>query len=352
LLRQNCLILQIARIDAPSVRRHADNRRNRSPRVNTMSHLSPSELIAQQSLHAPQNELADRIARLAPSDGIHNTALPQLQLVRISTLTPCSPTVYEPRLCIVVQGRKIAMLGDQTYHYDPLNYLVVSMTLPMLGQVIEATPEKPYLCLRLDIDPEQIADLIMDTEPADSSRLGNNGNGTGSTCAAFAARVTPPLLDAVLRLMRLLDDPDDLRILSSMAMREIFYRVLLGDLGHHLRDLAVRDSSPQRIAKAVELLRQRYLEPLRIETLARSVHMSVSSLHHNFKAATTLSPLQYQKQLRLHEARRLMLAEGLEAATAAHRVGYESPSQFSREYKRLFGAPPRSEISQVRLAAR
>lgn len=313
-----------------------------------MNHLSPSELIAQQALHAPQTELADRIARLAPSDGIHNTALPQLQLVRISTLTPCSPTVYEPRLCIVVQGRKIAMLGDQTYHYDPLNYLVVSMTVPMLGQVIEATPEKPYLCLRLDIDPEQIADLIMDTEAA----AHGSGDGAGSTCAAFAARVTPPLLDAVLRLMRLLDDPADLRILGSMAMREIFYRVLLGDLGHHLRDLAVRDSGPQRIAKAVELLRQRYLEPLRIETLARSVHMSVSSLHHNFKAATTLSPLQYQKQLRLHEARRLMLAEGLEAATAAHRVGYESPSQFSREYKRLFGAPPRSEISQVRLAAR
>jgi AraC-like DNA-binding protein len=316
-----------------------------------MTHLSPSEVIAQQALHAPQTELADRIARLAPGDGIHGTALPQLQLVRISTLTPCSPTVYEPRLCIVVQGRKIAMLGDQTYHYDPLNYLVVSMTLPMLGQVIEATPEKPYLCLRLDIDPEQIADLIMDTE-ASAGRGGDNGNGAGATCAAFAARVTPPLLDAVLRLMRLLDDPEDLRILAPMAMREIFYRVLLGDLGYHLRDLAVRDSGPQRIAKAVELLRQRYLEPLRIETLARSVHMSVSSLHHNFKAATTLSPLQYQKQLRLHEARRLMLAEGLEAATAAHRVGYESPSQFSREYKRLFGAPPRSEISQVRLATR
>ena len=242
----------------------------------------------------------------------------------------------------------ITNIGSNVYVYDPLHYLVVSMTVPMLGQVIEATPEKPYLCLRLDIDPEQIADLIMDTEAA----ANGSGDGAGSTCAAFAARVTPPLLDAVLRLMRLLDDPADLRILGSMAMREIFYRVLLGDLGHQLRDLAVRDSGPQRIAKAVEMLRQRYLEPLRIETLARSVHMSISSLHHNFKAATTLSPLQYQKQLRLHEARRLMLAEGLEAATAAHRVGYESPSQFSREYKRLFGAPPRSEISQVRLAAR
>ncbi|RPE79481.1 AraC family transcriptional regulator [Vulcaniibacterium tengchongense] len=311
-----------------------------------MSLLSPSETIAQQSLTAPQAELADRIARSTPGDGIHPTALPQLQLVRCSRPTPCTPNVFEPRLCIVVQGSKIALLGDQVYHYDPLNYLVVSMTLPMMGQVVEATPEKPYLCLRLDIEPEQIAGLLLDT----GAQAGASP-GAGSARAAYAARVTPALLDAVLRLMRLLDEPEDLPVLAPMAMREIFYRVLLGDLGHHLRAVAMHDSRPQRIAKAVELLRQRYLEPLRIEELARSVHMSVSSLHHNFKAATTMSPLQYQKQLRLHEARRLMLTEGLEASAAAHRVGYESPSQFSREYKRLFGAPPRAEIAQIRAAA-
>lgn len=308
-----------------------------------MSALSPSEAIAQQSLTAPQAELADRIARLTRVDGIHPTALPQLHLARMSAPTPCAPNVYDPRLAIVVQGRKIAMLGEQVYTYDPLHYLVVSMTLPMMGQVVEATPEKPYLALRLDIDPEQIASLLLDA--------GVQAGAGGNARPAFAARVTPPLLDAVLRLMRLLDEPDDLPVLAPMAIREICYRVLLGELGHHLRAIAVRDSRPQRIAKVVELLRQRYLEPLRIEDLARAVHMSVSSLHHNFKAATTMSPLQYQKQLRLHEARRLMLAEGLEASAAAHRVGYESPSQFSREYKRLFGAPPRAEISQVRATA-
>jgi AraC-like DNA-binding protein len=307
-----------------------------------MNGMTSSRTIAQNSLAAPQAELADRIARLTQpmGDGIHPTALPQLQLARASTPTPCLPNVFEPRLCVVVQGSKTALLGGQIYHYDPLHYLVVSMTLPMVGQVLEATPEKPYLSLRLDIDPEQIASLLLDT----TGQTGPNDIG----CAAYAARTTPQLLDAVLRLMRLLDEPQDLPVLAPMAIREIFYRVLLGELGQSLRAIAVRDSRPQRIARAIELLRQRFNEPLRMDELASAVHMSVSSLHHNFKATTTMSPLQFQKQLRLHEARRLMLAESLEASAAAHRVGYESPSQFSRDYKRLFGAPPRTEISQVR----
>lgn len=307
-----------------------------------MSEMTPPRAIAPHALAAQQAELADRIARLTRplGDGIHPTVLPQLQLARSSAPTPCAPNVFEPRLCIVVQGSKIAMLGGQVYHYDPLHYLVVSMTLPMMGQVVEATPEKPYLSLRLDIDPEQIASLLLDT--------GGQTARPGIARAAFAAQVTPQLLDAVLRLMRLLDDPQDLPVLAPMAIREIFYRVLRGELGQHLRAVAVRDSRPQRIARAVELLRQHFQEPLRLGELARAVHMSVSALHHNFKAATTMSPLQFQKQLRLHEARRLMLAEGLEASAAAHRVGYESPSQFSRDYKRLFGAPPRTEVSQVR----
>jgi AraC-like DNA-binding protein len=290
--------------------------------------------------------LAELIARIARStasgDGVHATALAPLQLMRMSAPTPCMPTLYEPRLYVVVQGSKVATLGAHQYRYDPLHYLVVSMTLPMIGQVIEASPGKPYLCLRLDIDPACIARLLLDS--ADSGAVtGSAGGGE----AAYTAQVTAPLLDAVLRLMRLLDTPDDLPVLAPMAIREILYRVLQGDLGGHLRALALNDGQPQRIAQAVALLRERYLEPLRIETLARHVHMSVSALHHGFKAATAMSPLQYQKQLRLHEARRLML-QGLAAAAAAHRVGYESPSQFSREYKRLFGASPRAEVAQMR----
>jgi AraC-like DNA-binding protein len=311
-----------------------------------MSHVISSELIAQHSLNAQQNELVDRIARLASEDGVHDTALAPLKLARRSAPTSCAPNLYEPCLCIVVQGSKIAILGKQIYQYDPLNYLVVSMTLPMLGQVTEATPEKPYLSLRLNIDLEQIAALIMDVDAQTEAE-----RSAPAASAAYAARVSPSLLEAVLRLMRLLDTPEDLRVLAPAAIREIFYRALLGDLGHRLRDLVVSDSRSHRIAHAVELLRQHYLEPLRIDTLAQAVHMSASSLHHHFKSATAMSPLQFQKQLRLHEARRLMLVEGLEASTAAHRVGYESPSQFSREYKRLFGAPPRSEIVQVRSSA-
>ncbi len=286
-------------------------------------------------------ELADRIARLTPGDGIHATAIDALSLVRISTPTACTPVVYEPRLCIVAQGSKVAMLDGQTYHYNPLNYLVVSVTLPVFGQVVEATPEHPYLCLRLDIDPDEVAGLIADTADQDSTQAGVDPG-------LYAARVNRPLMDAVLRLMSLLDTPRDLPVLAPMAQREILYRVLTGDLGHRLRAIAATDGRSSRIARAVSTLRQRYLQPLSIDELASSVHMSTSSFHHQFKAVTTMSPLQFQKHLRLHEARRLMMAGGMEAMSAARQVGYESPSQFSREYKRLFGAPPRFEAGRAR----
>lgn len=305
------------------------------------SHAS-AETIALRAEHAQQTELADRIARLAPEDGMHPTAIPQLYLVRISSPQPCSPVLYEPRLGIIAQGSKLVMLSGDTYRCDPLHYLVVSMTLPVIGQVIEATPEKPYLSLRLDIDLDELSALMLDAEPP----AHNIDRGM------YVARADTSLLDASLRLMRLLENPRDLRVLAPASLREIFYRLLIGDLGHRLRDLATAGSRSNRIVRAVAHLRERYQQPLSIEELADALHMSTSSLHHQFKAATSMSPLQFQKQLRLHEARRLMLMEGLEANTAAHRVGYESPSQFSREYKRLFGAPPRAEIGQVRTIRR
>lgn len=291
------------------------------------------------AIPAAQAELARRIARFTPTDGVHDTAVPALKLIRASAPTTCTPSVYEPRLCIVAQGSKIALLGGETYHYDPLHYLVVSVTLPMVGQVVQATPEEPYLCLRLDVDPDLLGQLIFDSGSMAPASLDRG---------LYSAHAHPTLLDAVLRLMRLLDAPADLPVLAPLALREIFYRVLIGELGHRLRDLATVDHRSHRIARAVHLLRQRYLSPLSIDSLASEVHMSTSSLHRQFKSVTTMSPLQFQKQLRLHEARRLMLVEGLEATSAAHRVGYESPSQFNREYKRLFGAPPRSEVERIR----
>jgi AraC-like DNA-binding protein len=252
------------------------------------------------------------------------------------------PTVCQPSLAFVVQGRKRALLNDEVFYYDALNYLVVSVTLPMMGQVVEATTDRPFLSLRLDLDLEEIARLLLE--------LGDRGAAPVAAAdrGLFVARMDEPLLDAVLRMVKLLDAPEDIAVLAPAVQREIYYRVLRGELGQRLVDLAERDSGNHRIVRAIEWLKQRYAEPLRIEVLADAVHMSPSALHHRFKAVTAMSPLQYQKHLRLHEARRLMFAEGIECATAGHRVGYESPSQFSREYRRLFGAPPSVEIARLR----
>ena len=288
-----------------------------------------------------QAELADRIARNAATDGVHPTAVPGLSLVRASAPSQPLPAVYHPSLCLVVQGRKRALLGDAAYVHDPLHYLVVSMTLPMTGQVIEASAAKPYLCLRVDVDPALVNELLRQLGPAAPPRADDPR-------ALFLARTSGPLLDAVLRLVRLLDTPGEAAVLAPLALREIHYRVLVGELGQRLRGLCETDAPAQRVARAIELLKARYAEPLRVGELAAAAHMSPSSLHQRFKAATALSPLQFQKQLRLQEARRLMLVDGLEAATASRRVGYESPSQFSREYRRLFGAPPRREVVAMR----
>jgi AraC-like DNA-binding protein len=288
-------------------------------------------------------ELSARVARLAPFDGTHSTALPSLALTRGSVPTTCMPTVYQPCLAVVVQGRKRAVLNEEVFHYDALNYLVVSVTLHGLAQVLEATPEHPYLSLRLNLDLEEIARLVLE--------LGDLGPSPAATDRGlFVARLDEPLLDAVLRMVKLLDTPEDIAVLAPVVQREIYYRVLRGDLGSRLIDLAQSEGCNHRIVRAIEWLKQHYAVPLRIEELAGAVHMSPSALHHRFKAVTAMSPLQYQKHLRLHEARRLMFADGIESATAGHRVGYESASQFSREYRRLFGAPPRSEIARLREA--
>jgi AraC-like DNA-binding protein len=290
-----------------------------------------------------QQELAARVARLTPFDGTHQSALPSLALTRGSGPTLCMPTVYQPCLGIVVQGRKRAILNDEVFHYDALNYLVVSVTLPAMGQVLEASPEHPYLSLRLNLDLEEIARLVLE--------LGDRGPPPATADRGlYVARLDEPLLDAVLRMVKLLDAPEDIEVLAPVVQREIYYRVLRGDLGSRLVDLAQSEGGNHRVVRAIEWLKQHYAAPLRIEELAGAVHLSPSALHHRFKAVTAMSPLQYQKHLRLHAARRLMFADGIECATAGHRVGYESASQFSREYRRLFGAPPRVEIARLREA--
>lgn len=304
----------------------------------------PSNVVpSRHGLEAQQAELADRIARTATTDGVQATTIAALSVIRASTPSQPLASVYHPSLCVVVQGRKRALLGDEVYVYDPLNYLVVSMSLPVVGQIIEATTIRPYLCLRIDLDPALVSELIAQIGSG-APRRADDGR------ALFLARTSAPLLDAVLRLVRLLAAPEDAAVLAPLALREIHYRVLLGELGWRLRSVCEVDGASQRVARAIEWLKARYAEPLRIEDLAAAAHMSASSLHQRFRAATATTPLQFQKQLRLQEARRLMLIEGIEAAAAGHRVGYESPSQFSREYRRLFGAPPKREVAARRVA--
>lgn len=302
--------------------------------------MQPDQL---DELAARQLELASLIKRKTPSEGMHDTLIEGLSLAYTAAPSLPMPTLYRPCLCIIAQGRKEIRLGAEQYFYDPLNYLVASVTLPVTGQVVEATPEVPYLSLKLDIDPAMISSLLAEAGPIGLPNPGANR-------ALFVDCLDPSMLDAVIRLLRLLDTPRDAAMLAPLALREIFYRLLRSPQGQRLRELVMADSQSHRIARAIEWINQHYDKPLRIEELAREVNLSASTLHHRFKAVTALSPLQYQKQLRLQEARRLMFSEGLEAASASFRVGYESPSQFSREYSRLFGAPPLRDMHRLRNA--
>jgi AraC-like DNA-binding protein len=292
----------------------------------------------QNSLSMPP-ELVALATEFAPADGGHDTAIPGLQLLRLDEPGALLPARYEPGLVIVLQGRKQARLGGQTLVYDALHHLVVSVTMLPLSQVIEASRDRPYLCVRLQADPREIGSLVTASPETLAPAMPAQG--------LELARTSPELLDATLRLLRLLKAPKDAPVLAPLVLREIYYRVLTGELGPRLRQLSVADSHAQRIARAIDLLKRRFAEPLRVEDVAKAAAMSPSSFHEHFKQITTMSPLQYQKQLRLHHARGLMLGQGLDEAEAGHRVGYESASQFSREYRRMFGAPPRAEVRQT-----
>ncbi|WP_406695680.1 AraC family transcriptional regulator [Singulisphaera sp. Ch08] len=288
-------------------------------------------------------ELAALVERFTGQDGVHPTAIAPLCLYRYSTSSPQYQGIYEPGLCIIAQGSKLVMLGGETYRYDRARFLLVSVDLPVVSQVIDSSPESPYLSLKIDLDPGQIGDLLMDLGPSQTQDV-PLGRGMAVGPIEF------PLLDAVVRLLHLLDNPRDIGILAPLALREITYRLLMGEEGARLRQIAAEDGQAQRIATAIRWIKRNFAQPFRIEALAREVHMSSSGLHHHFKAVTAMSPLQYQKQLRLQEARRLMLSEALDAAAAGYRVGYESPSQFSREYRRFFGEPPQRDLKSLRKA--
>ncbi len=290
---------------------------------------------------AALDELARLIARFSNSDGIHITGFPALSIIRGSEKTAPLHTVYEPSICLVAQGRKWVMLGEETYGYGPSDYFAVSVGLPISGQVAEASPEQPYLAAQLHIDPQQVADL-MPAKPAERGSYTSAGRGL------CVSRAGTDMLDAFVRLLRLLETPHDLNVLAPMAAREILYRALHDEQNHALRQMLPGAGRAAAIAEVIRRIRQAYAEPLRIGELAGFAGMSPSSLHRYFREVTAMSPLQFQKRIRLQEARKMLLSEPVQAAEAAFRVGYESPSQFNREYVRLFGLPPLSDVRRLR----
>jgi AraC-like DNA-binding protein len=286
-------------------------------------------------------EMAALITRFTDGvEGARSTAVRGLGLYRASAPTQRLHGVHNPCVCVIAQGAKRVMLGDEVYLYDRARYLAASVDLPVSGQVIEASPEKPYLALKLDVAPQEIAALLLEAPPPQSGDA-------APTRGLFLSRIDADLLDAFVRLLRLLDTPGDIPALEPGLRREILYRMLKSEQGHRLRQIATSSAHSTRIAKTIDWLRNNFREPLRIEELAAQANMSTSSFHEHFRAVTAMSPLQFQKQLRLQEARQLLMSEALDAATAGHRVGYESPSQFSREYARLFGAPPAADRKRL-----
>jgi AraC-like DNA-binding protein len=288
-------------------------------------------------------KLASAVAGQAAVDGVYGTAVPALWLSRFSAPSDLAALVYEPCLCMVAQGAKEVLLADETYRLDAAQSLLVSVDLPVTARVIEASPSRPYLAVRLALDLAVVVELLADgtTTPA----LGPPARAIAMTPAES------PLLDAVSRLVALLASPQDAGPLAPLLLREITYRLLTGPQGMRLRQIASAGAPAHRITRAIRWLKDHFADTLRVEALAKHVGMSPSAFHLHFKGVTALSPLQYQKRLRLQEARRLMLGEGFDAAEAAFRVGYESPSQFSREYRRLFGAPPRQDVAALKAVA-
>lgn len=305
--------------------------------------MSTARIPDDEALAAPRQRLIQTLLRHARDGELSNApGLPAVLMLRQDQGLQNVCGVYQPCVALVLQGRKRVDIGDRSFVYDPRSYFVTPLDLPAVATVLEARPDRPFLSIALRIDMREVAALMLDGAPVPAPPPAADGR------AMATGTLQAPLLDAFDRLLALLDEPGHARTLAPLIQREITYRLLTGEVGWRLRQIAAAGSQGQQVARAIELLRLRYTEPLRIDDLARAANLGVSTLHRHFKALTGMSPLQYQKQLRLAEARRLMLAEALDAATAAYRVGYESPSQFSREYSRQFGAPPMRDIAGVR----
>lgn len=301
---------------------------------------SAKNLTEVQRINIDQRELIDRIMRHMEQDG-RLEVQPGLFFNRASSPSKPLHVVSDPALCVIAQGSKIVMLGEQSFRYDPAHYLINTVDLPLVAEIFEASTDLPYLSIRLVFDPSVVNSVTIESGILQPS-------GDGSEKALDVSPLDSPLLDAILRLVRLVDQPNDYRVLAPLVHREIIYRLLTGVQGNRMRHLATFGGQADRIVQAVNLIRTHYNKPLRIEDLARELHMSVSGFHAHFKSVTAMTPLQFQKQLRLQEARRLMLSEDVDAAQAGFRVGYDDASYFNRDYKRYFGNPPKRDVDHLR----
>ncbi|ELB2916537.1 AraC family transcriptional regulator [Vibrio parahaemolyticus] len=303
-----------------------------------MSDLSPTSL---PSRAFATQKLAKLIGRWTGDANQYDTPISGLRFSRWTTPTPPTSYTHNPSICLIAQGRKRVLLGEESFIYDANHFLISSVDLPIIANIIEASEEQPYLGLIMELDLTEISQLIVDSELAfTQSKEAQKGIAVGE--------LSESLLDAFVRLAELLDEGQNIKILAPIIKREIFYRLLMSEQGTRLHQIVTAGSHSHQIAKAIDWLKNNFVKPLSVGDLASYTGMSKSSFYTHFRSMTSMTPLQFQKKLRLSEARRLMLTENLDAMAATFKVGYESPSQFSREYSRLFGAPPSKDIKSLR----
>ncbi|ELB1137376.1 AraC family transcriptional regulator [Vibrio parahaemolyticus] len=303
-----------------------------------MSDSSPTNL---PSRAFATQKLAKLIDRWTGNANQYDTPISGLRFSRWTTPTPPTSYTHNPSICLIAQGRKRVLLGEESFIYDANHFLISSIDLPIIANIIEASEEQPYLGLIMELDLTEISQLIVDSELAfTQSKEAQKGIAVGE--------LSESLLDAFVRLAELLDEGQNIKILAPIIKREIFYRLLMSEQGTRLHQIVTAGSHSHQIAKAIDWLKNNFVKPLSVGDLASYTGMSKSSFYTHFRSMTSMTPLQFQKKLRLSEARRLMLTENLDAMAATFKVGYESPSQFSREYSRLFGAPPSKDIKSLR----
>lgn len=292
-----------------------------------------------------RSSLASVILRLLGDQEELNTPIPGLALVKRTALAPPTSYLYGPSLSMIVQGSKRVVLGNVTYLYDESRFLLTALNLPTVTQVLRASPESPYISILLRLDLSVAKQMIVDLDQKHSEK--SEGGAAMATGPASA-----PLFDALSRLVALLESPEDIDVLSGLLQREFLYRILKTPAATYLRRMVSIGTRNNKVAQAIDWLQQNYRRPFRVEDLAAMNGMKASAFHHHFRISTAMSPLQFQKQLRLHEARRLLLSDGLDVGTVALEVGYESATQFTREYRRLFGAPPSRDVGELRDAGK